>query len=277
MKRFLIVMAISLSLESQVAIAAGMAASSSGAQVTNQGQIILVTPTVGVPFTSVSSGSVFNPFPFAGASAPLVSNNTSVFNPFPLTGAAAPLSFTGDSIFNPFPLAGASAPLASSNTSIFNPFPLAGAAAPLAFPGSGVVTDVRSGSGSAPFFPNSAVASPSSVAAASIPTVVTSPSMSVIGSGNVLNPFPLTGAATPVVVNNTSIFTPFPFAALTTPLTTAALTLDNPTAVSTSGFTQAQAGVLIQNPEPTSLILLATGLIGLAWRARARGSRTAKL
>ena len=34
---------------------------------------------------------------------------------------------TGESVFNPFPFAGASAPLISSNTSVFNPFPLAGA------------------------------------------------------------------------------------------------------------------------------------------------------
>src|SRR5919106_2147538 len=54
--------------------------------------------------TASSGGSAFNPFPFTGASAPLVGTNTSVLNAFPLTGAAAPLaaSFTPAGVFNPF-------------------------------------------------------------------------------------------------------------------------------------------------------------------------------
>ncbi len=82
------------------------------------------------PIAAVSGGSVFNPFPLAGASAPLTTSGGSAFNPFPFAGATPPLTPGQGSPFNPFPVAGAAAPLSAANTSVFNPFSFAGATAP---------------------------------------------------------------------------------------------------------------------------------------------------
>jgi hypothetical protein len=209
-----------------------------------------------LPVSTASTGSsIFNPFSFAGAGVPLTVSNTSVFNPFPLTGASTPLIGVQNpaGVFNPFPFEGASRPLVATNTSVFNPFPFTGATAPLAFPGSGVVTATQLiGPGSAPFFPNSPVAS--APAAGSVVLVTpTNP------SGSVFNPFLVAGATAPLATGNTSLFNPFPFAG-------AVLTPDGTVFI----FGNSSGGsVTLSQPEPGSWLFLATGLSAL-WLVRRR-------
>jgi hypothetical protein len=234
------------------------------------GNVVLVTNASPNPAAPgfFSGGTVFNPFPGAGAGAPLVLANTSTFTAFPFAGGAVPLTFAPGTIFNPFPFAGAGAPLVANNTSIFNPFPFAGAAVPLTFPGSGVVTGFQfAGSGSAPFRTNGTVAS---TPVAPTTVVVVTPATDGTTAVNALHLLPLTGATTPLGSSTTAALGPSSFVG-----TPASLSSNGLSALASAGAIQQPTAVLIQNPEPASWVLLGSGLAGLAWRARKRAKTPA--
>src|ERR1051325_4989831 len=97
-----------------------------------------ITIQVGSTQSSIpSGGSVFNPFPLAGASAPIATSGPNVFSPSPSTPVVQPVPPTGVGIFNPFPLSGATLPLSTVGGTVPNPNPAPGGAGVFTSPGNG--------------------------------------------------------------------------------------------------------------------------------------------
>ncbi|WP_447979806.1 hypothetical protein [Candidatus Nitrospira bockiana] len=208
--------------------------------------------------TGPTTGSIFTPFPFAGAAAPLIITGGSIFNPFPFAGAAAPLAATNTSVFNPFPFSGAAAPLAGIGGSVFTPFPLSGAAAPLGSTGGASLGTA------AARFPERTGGSVRPAASAG-PTISTSTTLASTGGAS----------GTP---GNASVESTVNVSLLTQVLAPGSLLLPaNAQGVgtfsSTLNVTVSPSASLIQNPEPASWVLLATGLTWLLWSAIRSASR----
>jgi hypothetical protein len=219
--------------------------------VTLQQTTVTTTTTVTQATGITSGGSTFNPFPLLGAAAPLATSPTTI-NPVPLVGSAPPTPPTGVSIFNPFPLAGAAAPLAAP----VQPF------------------TASSNGSSAPRFPSATEGSLR-------PAAMAEPAMSANTSTTL-------GASltVPTQTNISSALSSTPLVVQSTTTTNIPLSLSligqtsNGSSLINSVATQSIAssnGRLIQNPEPSTALLLFSGLAGLAWRKRSRAKRTGAL
>jgi hypothetical protein len=168
---------------------------------------------------------VFNPFPLAGASAPIATSGPNVFSPSPLTPVVQPVPPTGVGVFNVFPLSGASLPLSTVGGTVPNPNPAPAAA--------GVFASQSNGPGAA------------------APVTANPSATSTVAS---------TGITIP---NATNIFV------VTVPSNQISLALIDPQAGSQTS-TQAH----LVNPEPTALVLFATGMGWLAWLKRKNPRRS---
>lgn len=183
-----------------------------------------------------------------------VTSGGSIFNPFPLVGGSAPLA-TSPTTFNPSPVVGSAPPTPATGISVFDPFPLTGGAAPLAAPVQPFTSTTVGASAS--FFPSSAGGA--SRSGTSTTTVTTSS----------------TSSSAPMI--QTTVTTTIPLSlALTTPSST---TMSSSTvAPSSTGVALAltatedpvSTGRLVQNPEPSTLILFGSGFAALAWYDRKR-------
>lgn len=188
-----------------------------------------------------SGGSVFNPFPLLGAAAPLGTSPTT-FNASPIVGNAPPTPTTGTSIFNPFPLAGASAPLAVAVQPLT---PLASGSAAARFPeasGGTLRPAAMSGSTLAPSLPVAG-------------TPVTTTTITTLPG--------LTSSASTAIQSTVTTTIPLSLA-----LTGTSVGLTGTAVLSTSS-------VLVQNPEPSTLLLLASGCAALVWWFRKQWGKTA--
>ena len=174
-------------------------------------------------------GSAFNPFPLLGAAAPLATS-PSTFNPSPIVGNAPPTPPTGTSIFNPFPLAGASAPLSVAVQPLIPP--TSGSAASR-FPDAAAGT-LRPAAGDGSTLTTS-------LPAAGIPTTTTT-----------ITTLPGVTSGASTVIQSTVITTiPLSFGGTSSGLTAPAVS--------------SSTNVLVQNPEPSTILLFASGCAALAW------------
>ena len=186
--------------------------------------------TTMVTTNATAGGSVFNPFPLLGASAPLATSSTT-FNPSPVIGNAPVTPATGISVFNPFPLAGAAAPLASPA----QPF-----------------TPTTSGS-AAPRFPDAASGTLTPAAqdgSTLIPSTL--PSAATTNTTTTINTTSTTAGISPIVQTTTTTIVPL------------SLSLGFAQSLSSAADPISTAR-LVQNPEPSTLFLFASGCAVLAW------------
>jgi hypothetical protein len=179
----------------------------------------------------------------------------SVFNPFPLLGAGAPLA-TSPTTFNPSPIVGNAPRTPPTGTSVFNPFPLAGAAAPLAVPVQ-PFTSPTTGT-AAPRFPDAAGGTlrPGALNESTFTTTNTP----ITAAGTTTT----TTISTPVVISGTST------AFQSTVTTTAPFFLTGTSSSLTGIAGSTTTSVLVQNPEPSAILLFASGCAALAWCFRKR-------
>ena len=186
--------------------------------------------TTMVTTNATAGGSVFNPFPLLGASAPLATSSTTL-NPSPVIGSAPVTPATGISVFNPFPLAGAAAPLASPA----QPF-----------------TPTTSGS-AAPRFPDAAGGTLTPAAqdgSTLIPSTL--PSAATTTTTSTINTTSTTAGISPLVQTTTTTIVPL------------SLSLGFAQSLSSAADPISTAR-LVQNPEPSTLFLFASGCAVLAW------------
>lgn len=202
--------------------------------------------TVTTNSNTTSSGSVFNPFPLLGAAAPLATSPTTI-NLTPIIGTAPLTPPTGVSIFNPFPLTGAATPLSAQ----VQPFtgPSSGSSASM-FPGA-TAGSIRPAATVGPMSPTSTTNS-SSTSTVTIQT-----------SSNAVSTSPPTFQST--ITTNAPL-------ALSIPIPISSALSDNSFIISGIGAQGASGsnGIVIQNPEPSTLWLVLSGLAAWAWRARIR-------
>ena len=209
--------------------------------------------TTMVTTNATAGGSVFNPFPLLGASAPLATSSTT-FNPSPVIGSAPVTPATGISAFNPFPLAGAAAPLASP-AQPFTPT-TSGSAAPR-FPdaaGGTLTPAAQDGSTLIPStLPSVATITTTTLAAQTlIPTATTLPSAATTTTTSTINTTSTTAGISPLVQTTTTTIVPL------------SLSLGFAQSLSSAADPISTAR-LVQNPEPSTLFLFASGCAVLAW------------
>jgi hypothetical protein len=178
----------------------------------------------------------------------------SVFNPFPLLGAGAPLA-TSPTTFNPSPIVGNAPRTPPTGTSVFNPFPLAGAAAPLAVPVQ-PFTSPPTGT-AAPRFPDAAVGTlrPGALNGSTFTTTNT--------------PLTAPGTTTTTTISTADVLSGTSNAFQST-VTTAPLFLTGTSSSLTGIAGSTTTSVLVQNPEPSGILLFASGCAALAWYFRKR-------
>jgi hypothetical protein len=179
----------------------------------------------------------------------------SVFNPFPLLGAGAPLA-TSPTTFNPSPIVGNAPRTPPTGTSVFNPFPLAGAAAPLAVPVQ-PFTSPTTGT-AAPRFPDAAVGTlrPGALNGSTFITTNT--------------PITAPGTTTTTTISTADVLSGTSNAFQSTVTTTAPLFLTGTSSSLTGIVGSTTTSVLVQNPEPSGILLFASGCAALAWYFRKR-------